>query len=437
MSAPQAQSLKSILIRGALGTAGLGVFQRVLSLVTAILLARILGAEDYGYFTFAITVVGLLAVLAQLGLPQLATREIAALQTLERWSLLNGLRRRSLQLMLLSLSVVILLGVLLRAFSAHIPAMEPTVFLIALVMLPLMIMAEIFSGFLKGLHRVVHATWPLAAFKPLLTLAIVVSIFVFFDEELRANEAILATLIGTAAALIALLVLLRRFWPAASRDLPPEFDSSSWARALLPFTLLGAANLIIQKTDIILLGVLGSPEDVGIYHIAVQGAMLVSFGFAAINAVLAPNIARLHVTGDRRQLQRLMTVSTRAILAIAVGVLLVLVVFGQFILDRVFGDEFVRGYPALVVLGVGQLINASAGSVGTFLSMTRHERDTARAILAGTGVNTVLNLILIPAFGLIGAAAATALSTVVWNIMMSYSVYHRLDIMPGPIDWRK
>lgn len=424
--------MKAQLVRGALGTGTLGIIHRGLGLATAILLARVLGAQGYGYYAFALGAVGVLAVPAQLGLPQLITREFAASHALEQWSVMLGLRRRSIQLAAAGALVATVFGCLLLIYSEHIPAIDPVTFGLALLLLPLMISMEVMSGMLRGLRNVIHAMWPVAALKPVAIFCILIAVLLS-GGSFDAPHAMFVNLMATVAAVVSLTLLLLHRWPLQTQDVVAEYRTWTWLRSLLPFTVLGAANVITQKTDIVMLGLLASPSDVGVYHVAVQGAMLVSFGFTAVNAVLGPNIARLFARGETERLQRLLATTSMLTLGIALVVMTVLFLFGEALLQFVFGGEFRRGYVALLILGVGQLVNASVGSVGTFLSMTGYEGDTLRAISTAAIVNVVLNAVLIPIYGLLGAAFATMIATIIWNVLMAVSVYRRLGLIPGPI----
>ncbi len=426
---------KSRLMQAVLGSGGLGLVHRGAGLVTAIVLARILGAEGYGYYAFALGVAGILAVPAQLGLPQLMTRELAARHAHEQWSLMAGLRRRAFQIAAVSVLLAMLVGVFFLLNAENFPALEPRTFALGLALLPLLISMELLGSVLRGLRRVLHAQWPIAAFKPLLVLLLIV-----VGASLLELTPAMAMLFNVVASLLAvgLLVLwMRRHWPRAATAASARYDTRAWLRSLLPFTALGAANVIVQKTDVAMLGWLTGPADVGVYNIVVQGAMLVSFGFSAVNAVIAPTIARSFAKDDLQQLQRLLSMSSLIVLAIAVVVMVVFVLFGKLLLGTVFGSEFTRGFHALLILGVGQLVNASVGSVGTFLSMTRHENDTLRAIVIAAIANVILNLFLIPRYGIVGAAVATMISTVLWNIIMSVAVHQRLGLVPGPFFFKQ
>ena len=117
-------TIRSLLLRGALGTGALGIVHRGLGLITAILLARLLGAEGYGFYAFPLGVVGVLAVPAQLGLPSLVTREIARSHATEEWPLMTGLRRRAVQIAAISTLLAVAIGAVLLVVSGRIPAID-------------------------------------------------------------------------------------------------------------------------------------------------------------------------------------------------------------------------------------------------------------------------------------------------------------------------
>jgi len=73
-------------------------------------------------------------------------------------------------------------------------------------------------------------------------------------------------------------------------------------------------------------------------------------------------------------------------------------------------------------------VNSAAGSVGMLLNMTRYERDTAKGLAVSAILNVVLNLLLIPLLGIIGAAIATAVSLITWKVLLWWVVRWRLGI---------
>jgi O-antigen/teichoic acid export membrane protein len=107
---------------------------------------------------------------------------------------------------------------------------------------------------------------------------------------------------------------------------------------------------------------------------------------------------------------------------------LILTTGGDFLIEFCFGSSYKSGTTALAILAFGQLINASFGSVGSLLNMTGNENDTLKGMVIAVVVNMVLNILLIPHFGIEGAAFSTVISCFFWNVILRNSVRRRLGI---------
>ena len=112
-----------------------------------------------------------------------------------------------------------------------------------------------------------------------------------------------------------------------------------------------------------------------------------------------------------------------------------LILFGRRFL-LLFGPQYTSGQTALVLLSLGQLVNIVAGPVAGLLTMTGHERDVVMGVGLGTGANLALSLILIPLWGINGAACAAAASLILWNVFLVRRVRRRLALSPIA-GWRR
>jgi O-antigen/teichoic acid export membrane protein len=223
-------------------------------------------------------------------------------------------------------------------------------------------------------------------------------------------------------------VVLQRFLPAQMRNTPPVYRNRQWLKSALPFTLIGGAGIINNQADIIMLGWFSSTDEVGIYRVAMQGSVLVAFGLQAANVVVAPHFARLYSQGDRQRLQRLVTQSARMMLFAALPVAVAFIFAGDAIVRWIFGVDYAAAHLPLAILAFAQLVNAGFGSVGFLLNMTGHERIAARILWQTATLNIAMNAVLIPLFGMAGAATASAVSLVVWNAALYRQVRQRLSI---------
>ena len=185
--------------------------------------------------------------------------------------------------------------------------------------------------------------------------------------------------------------------------------------------------MIKSRTDILMLGAFKGAEAVGIYFAVSRGAQLINFIPNAANTVLEPNIASLYAEGKIEQIQRIMIKSSRTVFFTSLPIISSLVIFGYWYLS-LFGSEFTQGNYALIILCVGQIVNLSTGSVGLLLNMTGNERYTSISRVSSTVLNVVLNALLIPRWGLEGAAIATAGSSILLNLENTIWVRKKLGI---------
>lgn len=207
------------------------------------------------------------------------------------------------------------------------------------------------------------------------------------------------------------------------------FRHREWIGVAFASLLISSSSMVLKRTDTIMVGAILGATQAGVYSAVVRTSMFMLFGLQAINAALAPMISTYHVLKKHDELRKLLRVAAWGTLLITVLISTLILYSGSWILS-LFGNEFARGYNALVVLALSQIVNALAGPVGYVMMMTGHHRQAAIFMLGGLGLNLALNAIAIPMMGLDGAAFATAFSTVAWNFGMLTFVIVRLKLNP-------
>jgi O-antigen/teichoic acid export membrane protein len=163
----------------------------------------------------------------------------------------------------------------------------------------------------------------------------------------------------------------------------------------------------------------------------------VVFGLGIVNFLILPNIAGMHARGDRIGLQHLVTKAARIVSLMAAAGLAILLFAGHPLLSLMFGAEFTEAYMALIILAFGQLVNALFGPVALVLNMTGHERLTLIGVLVAVGVNVLLNLLLIPRFGMEGAACASAAALITWNVVLAIILRRRVGYCSSVVPCRQ
>jgi O-antigen/teichoic acid export membrane protein len=432
--------LRGQLARGAFMSLVIKVAYTLLTVGAVVLLARILGPHDFGVYAYAYALITTLALPAQGGLPALVIRQVAAYQVREEWGLMRGLLRRANQgVIVFSALLVIIAAGATWLLMPRLSSDQVYTFLVALGILPLLALASIRSGVLVGMRNVVIGQVPEQIVRPMLLIIIAGTLVLLHDAPaLTPVSAMAAHLLAAGVAFGLGAWLLHMRMPGTVRSASPEYETRDWVRSVVPLSLLAGAQVLNTQMDVIILGLFRPSEDVGIYRVAAQGALLVAFPLFAISAALAPHISRLHAVGDKVRLQRMITLGARVAFLVALPLAVIFVVAGDNVLRLVFGESYARGHIALALLSAGFLLNTAAGLVATTLNMTGQERVTA-AIFGLTSVgNILLNWILIPVWGMNGAAVATAITLLLWGVWLSHQVLVRLGIGSAVIrsPWR-
>jgi O-antigen/teichoic acid export membrane protein len=316
-------------------------------------------------------------------------------------------------------------------FAGHSDSQMLTSFWIALIMLPLITLISLRQAALRGLKKVVISQLPEMLIQPVLFIGLIIVAYLLLAKSFRPPWAVGMNVIATGVTLVIGAGLLYKSLPQPVKKASPEYKTGTWVHSALPLLFAAGMQVINAKTDTIMLGAMKGAKTVGIYSVAIRGAELITFILFSVNTVLAPTIASLYAAKDIKQLQQLITKSTRLILLFSLPIGLGLILFShRFLL--LFGHEFTQGRTALTILSAGQLVNATLGSVNLLLVMTGYERDAALGIGISALLNIILNATLIPLWGIEGAATATASSMTLWNILLAIWVYKRLGIHTTP-----
>jgi O-antigen/teichoic acid export membrane protein len=196
------------------------------------------------------------------------------------------------------------------------------------------------------------------------------------------------------------------------------------------------ADVVMTFSDVLILGLFVTATDVGIYTAAARTALLTRFLLLANSAVAAPRFAALHATHDNEGMARLAVRSTLLTTVSSVPVLLMFMLLPGPILS-VFGSQFEAGAQVLIILTIGQFVNAATGPVGYLLNMSAYHRIEGHIAVAGAAITVGLCFALIPFWGIAGAAAANAVATATCNLLRVYFAKTRMGILmlPVPQSW--
>lgn len=195
-------------------------------------------------------------------------------------------------------------------------------------------------------------------------------------------------------------------------------EENSWKFMTDSFPMLISTSIIVflNWIDSFVLGIYVSDSEIGVYNVAIKIALGASFAMEAINSGLAPRVARLFYEKKRVELDKLVRFSTILNFIITVIITLILIIFNQFFLG-LFGEEFKSGYWVLMILCLMHLLNSFFGSAAIIMQMIGYHKQYQYNAILTLILNLVLNFILIPTYGNIGAAVGTSVSLTIWFVL--------------------
>ena len=428
------------LVRGGLGSIVVKTGQALLAFAVAVMWARILGPVGYGVYSFAFAILLLTIIPAQVGVPQLVVRETAKAQADDNYGLIRGLWRwgnktvGGFSILVLGAASGVLLYLDIYGGGAQISTLA-----VGLALIPLIALANVRSACLSGLRKVVQSQLPEGIIRPVMLLLLVGCWIGWSGEDQLAPQQAMGLIV--AASIISFLIgawLLQRSLPQGLVMGPaPEYQKSVWRKAVIPLALISGLQLINNYVDLLIVGLFQPDNEIGIYRAVTQLSMFVIFGFQALNQVFQPYYALHSKCEDRAALQRLVTFSSRLIALTALPPLIIIFLFPQDIITLVFGAAYEGGWIVLVILSFGQAVNAFMGALGVLLNMMGYERVTMYWVAWAATVNIILTLIFVPLLGMEGAAIASTISLVFYNIVLFREVRLLLCVNTLPVSLSK
>jgi O-antigen/teichoic acid export membrane protein len=426
------EGLTAVLLRGSAGAFGVKIAGAALGFLVQVVLARALGVRSYGTFIYVYTWTRIFAVLSRLGFHNSLVRFVPEYTVKRQWALLKGASRRSFQLVALTGGCLAAAVLIFAGTAPGIvgPGRAPA-FAVAALGIPLLALLGVEQGLLRGLKRVALADTPELVLRPAFLVVATVVFYLYVGRgSLSASCATALHAGATAIAFVGGLCFLRSASPKKMvNSAETNYETRRWVTVSLPLLAIAGMNLLSRQTSLLMVGSLAGDQAAGILGAAFRLSRLVIFGLLATNMIIAPMIAELYEEGKSSELQKLLTVGAWGIFAFTCLSSLFLIILGPYVL-HLFGTGFQAAYIPLVIILGGLITNSLSGVVIYIMMMTGHQNQAALIVGGSVAVNFVLCFILVPRFGVLGAAAAMSVAMTCWNLAMVLYVWWNLDLNP-------
>ncbi|PEN15315.1 hypothetical protein CRI94_03285 [Longibacter salinarum] len=403
---------------------------KLIGMCLQIVLSRGLGAALYGTYTLAISVMQIMREIGTLGLHGGVVRFSSEARAKDELARVKGTLIASLGLGLAAatgLAGILYISSTWLAVQVFSDAALASVLRSFAFALPFYVFTFLSSRAARGLQVMTADVTVGTVAQPLMNLLFVGTAFVFGWALDGAVMAFVASSVVSAG--LGLYVVIRIAPVLRDGDVKSAFDVGGLLGYSLPVMGVTLTALFVDQADRIMIGLLATSADVGLYNVAALLATQVRFMLTSVSATFTPLISDLYHTGRRSELRSLFQVTTRWIVTLSIPLGLALVLFPEPLL-WLFGAEFLPAAPVVMVLAVGSFLNGAIGTIGLMLQMSDHERLVLVDNIALAVINVGLNLWLIPIYGPVGAAVATAVSVTMVNVIQYLQVKYLLDVTP-------
>lgn len=402
-----------------------------LGYLTILIIARKYGAEGTGIYSLTSQTINSLAIIGTMGMNMSVLRYVGQYANKEGsiiW--LKNLYKKILQF---SLPFTLIISVLVFLFAQEIAIhiFDNSTYTNALklgaIILPFFTINLIDVEFIRGLKRLKISEFLRSVNRQ--TIVLILVLFVVFGyEEL---DPVIALIIGFFCTFLFSASYIARFFKKSKNNtnntltLLPRRELLKTSTPMLVITF---STFLFGQSGSLFLEAYATTDQVGIYNVCLQLALLVSLVLTVVNTISAPKFSELFWDKKMKELQRVINQSNKMIFFGSLGVAFFLMIFSKFVLGF-FGQEFTGGIFVLLLLIFAQLINAITGSTGTFLMMGGYQAILRNIVVITAVISVIGFLILVPVYGMIGVAIIAVLSSIILNITSAAYIYKKIGLI--------
>lgn len=392
-------------------------------------LGRVLGAEKAGVFFIGLTILTIGSVIGRFGLENTMLKIVANNSKDENWGLIINSHKKSTEYVLLLSSMITLIvffgSDIISSLLFSTDNMSSYFRVVSISIVPLAL-SVVNAQSIQGMKRIKESTVVLNLSIPFLALVFAPYLVIKYD--------VLGAAIAYTIAIVLTYFISLYLW---KKLLPKNIiqenihDTKMILESCIPLFWVSVMQMTINWFSYIVLGVYSTEADVGVLGMAIRVVTLLGFFLMAVNSITAPKIAEMYNKNNHYALENMCRGASTLLLYATLPFVVIIFLFANRVIG-LFGDEFIGYGVVLQVLVIGQLVNIITGPVGILLIMSGNERIMRNNLFITMLVCVLLNIILIPVYGLIGAAVSFSLSMAIQNVLSLYKVRKIMNIYTLP-----
>lgn len=392
-------------------------------LVERVVIGRVLSPDGYGEFDVALSVFVLGSTLGAAGFSQGVPRYMARFDDTRdvRGAWLTGLTIAVAVSLLIAAALVVGAPLIVpRLFES---AEASTLFLLFVVAIPAHVAFRIGVAAIRGQENTLYKILAQNLGYPGIRLVLITALLVL-------NVGLVATGLGYLAAVVVVTVftyvLLNRLVSLRGEF---RFHGREMVAFSAPLVISTVMATLLTQTDTLMLGYFRPSREVGIYGAAYPLARAMTLVLGAFGYMYLPLASRLDADEDE-SVERVYEVTTKWVFLLVFPLFTTLVVFPEVIVTTVFGGDYAAAGTPLIILSVGFFTNAAVGRSRETLSALGATQFVLYSNAVAFVVNFLLNIVLIPLYGFVGAAVASAGSAITLNAVVFAVLGSRFGITP-------
>jgi len=421
--------LETITIGAGIVFLGL-IISKILGFFYRLIVARI-GTEEFGLLSLGLVIYGVFVVISMLGLNEGVLRYVSYYREKKEFSKVKGTLIYSLKLTSL---ISIIFAILIFIFSdfISIKIFHNQRLSIILKIISFAIPFDVFRNILYEVAKAYKKIQYMVISKNIvenLTKVILTSVFVYLGfGVIGAAWAYLLAILASFSLIF--FNIEKNVFSFIRNKITSVYDKKQLLSYSIPLLFYYAVILAISWIDTLFLGILKTASDVGIYNAALPISSLIYLFPTALLALFVPVLTDLYANKDEKRFSLTYTTVTKWIFMINLILLSMFVIFPKKILLTLFGSSYVSGYSALIALSIGSFFYALSLTSNQLLLVYERTKTISLITSIGALINIVLNLILIPKYGIFGAGIATAISLIIMSLSFFIVSFRIIKINP-------
>ncbi len=387
-----------------------------ITVLTQIIIARNLGAEFLAEFLLIIAIANVSAVLLPLGFQSIASYFAADYASKNEFNRLISFRNHAyLFIVTLSIFLTLVFWSLQSIQVSMFQNFTSTALLLALTLAPAIALTFVNSGILVGLRQPFLSLGPDTLARPIIFLISVSFPIYIFSEPASLNMLWIAVIFIWCLALCQAYLLKKLLNEKLNYPSTNQSELKRWFKYAGPWIVIGLISDFFIDLDLIALSGILEKNELAIFGVSLKFLMLIGFAMSTIYTLILPDI--FESLNKNLSTEMLAKIRQASWLSCLIGCLALvgLSLLGNWALS-LFGPEFKAGLIPLMIMTTGLILRMMMGPASLVLSLYESPFASLPILLLGLLLMIVSNYLLIPSFGLTGAALAIFTTLAFWSI---------------------